>query len=402
MSPILGLCPNLLCRSVAKQVLTEPLNAQRQDCHCGAHSPQGRATQEVLTLASRSAIHARARRFLKRHHPNRRTGVKCEHIPCGGRAMATRTAFLMRSLHIFPILLSVICLLAAAEAQHGGGGGHSGGGHSGGGHFGGGHSSGRHSGGSHAGRHFGWLHVGSGKHSGPHAKFEASSPSSSPHPPSHLPTPGLMPFRPRISPTLLWSPSLFPPHTGGRVSFVSSHVRPHHHKFLRNRFPRFASSGCFFNGATEVCFFEPFLPLLSFSGDFDLFDSGFDLGGDSLDLSDGSQELTQSEMSAIPPTVNPSDDDAAHGNSTLRPGARLGAATEDGIVGKGVFLLVLKNGASHAVTDYWVVDGYLEYISPDGTRSHIPLEALDLQNTMIRNAPRGLPFVLRSTPAWNR
>jgi hypothetical protein len=309
--------------------------------------------------------------------------------------MATRTAFLMRSLHIFPILLSVICLLAA-EAQHGGGGGHSGGGH-----FGGGHSSGRHSGGSHAGGHFGWLHVGSGKHSGPHAKFEASSPSSSPHPPSHLPTPGLMPFRPRISPTLLWSP-LFPPHPGGRVSFVSSHVRPHHHNFLRNRFPRFASSGCFFNGATEVCFFEPFLPLLSFSGDFDLFDSGFGFGGDSLDLSDGSQELTQSEMSAIPPTVNPSDDDAAHGNSTLRPGARLGAATEDGIVGKGVFLLVLKNGASHAVTDYWVVDSYLEYISPDGTRSHIPLEALDLQNTMIRNAPRGLPFVLRSTPAWNR
>jgi hypothetical protein len=191
--------------------------------------------------------------------------------------MATRTAFLMRSLHIFPILLSVICLLAAAEAQHGGGGGHSGGGH-----FGGGHSSGRHSGGSHAGGHFGWLHVGLGKHSGPHAKFEASSPSSSPHPPSHLPTPGLMPFRPRISPTLLWSPSLFPPHPGGRVSFVSSLVRPHHHNFLRNRFPRFTSSGCFFNGATEVCFFEPFLPLLSFSGDFDLFDSGFGFGGTRL------------------------------------------------------------------------------------------------------------------------
>lgn len=100
--------------------------------------------------------------------------------------MATRTAFLMRSLHVFPILLSVICLRAAAEAQHGGGGGHSRGGH------------------------FGWLHVGFGKHSGPHAKFEAPSPSSSPRPPSHLPTPGLMPFRPRISPTLLWSPSLFP------------------------------------------------------------------------------------------------------------------------------------------------------------------------------------------------
>ena len=54
------------------------------------------------------------------------------------------------------------------------------------------------------------------------------------------------------------------------------------------------------------------------------------------------------------------------------------------------------------MTDYWIADGYLEYISPDGTRSHIPLEALDLQNTVIKNTPRGLPFVLRSAPAQNR
>jgi hypothetical protein len=63
---------------------------------------------------------------------------------------------------------------------------------------------------------------------------------------------------------------------------------------------------------------------------------------------------------------------------------------------------VLNNGTSYAVTDYWIADGYLEYISPDGTRSHIPLEALDLQNTVVQNAPRGLPFVLRSAPAQNR
>jgi len=38
-------------------------------------------------------------------------------------------------------------------------------------------------------------------------------------------------------------------------------------------------------------------------------------------------------------------------------------------------------------------------VSPDGTRSHVPLDALDLQGTVLRNAPRGLAFVLRSTPA---
>ena len=64
--------------------------------------------------------------------------------------------------------------------------------------------------------------------------------------------------------------------------------------------------------------------------------------------------------------------------------------------------MVLNNGTSHAVTDYWAADGYLEYINPDGTRSHIPLEALDLQKTVSANAFRGRPFVLRSTPAENR
>ncbi|HXP43762.1 MAG TPA: hypothetical protein VN833_26165 [Candidatus Acidoferrales bacterium] len=309
--------------------------------------------------------------------------------------MATRTAFLVSSSRILPILLSVVCLLAFAEAQHGGGGG---GGHSGGGHFGGGHSSGGHSGGSHAGGHFGWLRSRSGKHPPRHAGFRASSTSDpSPHAPSHLwnPTPARKPSISRISPTLLWSPPLFPLRPDGKVFLVSSRVRPRR-GFFFNRFPRLSSSGCFFNGVSQVCFFEPFLPLLSCSRYFDPFYFGF--GGDSLDVGDelNSQELRQSEMSAIPPTANPSDDD------TARPGATIGTATEDRVLGEGVFLLVLNNGTSRAVADYWVADGYLEYISPDGTRSHVPLEALDLQNTVTQNAPRGVPFVLRSAPAQNR
>ncbi|MGA2643593.1 MAG: hypothetical protein ABSF15_02700 [Candidatus Sulfotelmatobacter sp.] len=81
--------------------------------------------------------------------------------------------------------------------------------------------------------------------------------------------------------------------------------------------------------------------------------------------------------------------------------ARVRLSTENQAPGKGVFLVVLKNGISHAVTDYWVADGYLEYISPDGTRSHFRLDALDLQNTVTQNAPRGLPFVLRTAPVGN-
>jgi len=55
--------------------------------------------------------------------------------------MAKRIAFLVRPTRIILTLVALMCLLAPAEAQHGGGGGHSAGGH-----FGGGHSSGRHSG----------------------------------------------------------------------------------------------------------------------------------------------------------------------------------------------------------------------------------------------------------------
>jgi len=318
------------------------------------------------------------------------------HIPWVGDAMATRTTLLVLSPRILPILLSVICLLASAEAQHGGGGG---GGHFGGG--GGGHSSG----GSHTGGHFGWLHFGLGKHSARHAEFGASSTSdSSSYVSSHLwniPTAARAPSIPRIPPTLLWSPPLFLNRPDGRVSFVSSPVRPHR-GFFFNRLRRFSSSGCLLNGVTQICFFEPFLPLLSCSGEFGVFYSGF--GGDSLDLGDdlNSQGPTQWEMSAIPAPANPSDDDTAEGNSSERHGATLSAATEQQALGKGVFLLVLNDGTSHAVTDYWAADGYLEYISPDGTRGHIPLEALDLQNTVTQNAPRGLPFVLRSTPAQDR
>jgi hypothetical protein len=177
-----------------------------------------------------------------------------------------------------------------------------------------------------------------------------------------------------------------------------------HRGFFFNRFPRFSSSGCFLNGVTQVCFFEPFLPLFSCSGDFDGFYSGFGLAGDSLDLEGNlnSQGPTRREMSAISPPANPPDDDTAKVSSLGRPGATLGAASEQPVLGKGVFLLVLNNGTSAAVTEYWVADGYLEYISPDGTRGHVPLEVLDLQSTVTQNTPRGLPFVLRFAPARNR
>jgi hypothetical protein len=309
--------------------------------------------------------------------------------------MAIGFAFLARSRRILPMLLSLVCLLAPAQAQHGGGGGHSGGGH-----FGGGHSSGSHSRGSRTGGHFGWLRFGFGKHSARHIESSASSTSNtSPVAPSRLrniSTPARAPSR--IPSTFLWSRPLSA-NSPERNGFIDSSALRRDRLFLHHRFRRFPSSGCFLNGINQICFFEPFLPLFGFYAGFDLFYIGFD-----GDLDDGvdSQDLMQPEMSTITPSSNLSDEDPAKGNSSTSAQAALGAARGNQALDNGVFLLVLKDGTTHAVIDYWVADDYLEYVSPDGTRSHIPLETLDLQNTVSQNATRRLPFVLRFAPEQDR
>jgi hypothetical protein len=109
-------------------------------------------------------------------------------------------------------------------------------------------------------------------------------------------------------------------------------------------------------------------------------------------------------MSAIPPTADPSDDDTAEGNSSVHPQVTLGAATEgEGqALGKRVFLLVLNNGTSHAVTDYWVADGYLSNTSARTAHAAFRSKLLPCKTQVNKNAPRDLPFVLRSAPAQNR
>jgi hypothetical protein len=300
--------------------------------------------------------------------------------------MATRNAVVARASVIFFTLLCVLYFVEIAEGQHGGGGG---GGHSGGGHFGG-HSSSGHSGESKGRGHFGRLHFGwhSGRHRGAGASTSLETPS---HVPSELWNLGAASRTRSIPTTLLWSPQLFPAHGGSRVSFGSFPGRPH--RVFFHGFPRFSSSGCFFNGMTQICFFEPFFPLLSCYGDFD-----FGFGGGPVDSGDGidSQGNAQPEMSVIAAPDSSPDEEAAEG--PLPPGAAGTSATDVQDSGKGVFVLVLHDGARRAVTDYWMADGYLEYISPDGTRSHIPIDALDLQNTVTENAPRGLAFVLRAAP----
>ena len=235
------------------------------------------------------------------------------------------------------------------------------------------------------------MKLGLGRHSAPIAR-------SAPEPMNNwtssswsFNTPGLVGSSHGLPSTMMWSPGRLEPKSGHEISFASAppHFR-HCHPFRHH--PFFGSSACFFNGISQVCFFEPFFPLLGV-GDF---------GSEDLDAADfgaNSSGIPEEDMAGIsepaaplaqaPPDAN---EDSARSAQAWR------GASEDWDLGKDVYVLVLQNGATRPVSSYWAADEYLEYVSPDGTRSHIPLSALDLAGTVARNQSRGIPFVLRSPP----
>jgi hypothetical protein len=292
--------------------------------------------------------------------------------------------FLLRSMRTVLISWGVsLCLATAALAQHGGGGGgHFGGGHFGGGHFGhGGHSS-HASAGRTGGHHWGWLHFGSRRRAD-HDRVPS-------YMANEFRTAELIGSRNRLPSTYIRTVPLRSMLSSPAVRFSTfNHFRRHRGFFSRD-FRRFPGSGCFFNGFSQVCFYEPAWSLLCFSGfDWFPFDWGFgDDNGYSDDNGYASNATDTTDMTA-PPTDSGSEESVA--NSPAPPQPLRGLDLDP-----RVFLLILKNGAERVVTDYWLSDGYIEYVSRDGSRSHIPVDALDLTETVRDNAARGLSFVLRS------
>ncbi|MFY9732008.1 MAG: hypothetical protein WAK24_15485, partial [Candidatus Acidiferrales bacterium] len=61
-------------------------------------------------------------------------------------------------------------------------------------------------------------------------------------------------------------------------------------------------------------------------------------------------------------------------------------------------VLFLKDGTVYAITDYWVADNKLHYITNYGGENSIPLDQLDMQRTVDVNAKRGINITLRPTP----
>jgi hypothetical protein len=59
-------------------------------------------------------------------------------------------------------------------------------------------------------------------------------------------------------------------------------------------------------------------------------------------------------------------------------------------------VLYLNDGKTYEVSDYWVADNQLHYISNHGSESTIDLDQVDLQRTVDENAKRGTQFTLKT------
>jgi hypothetical protein len=61
-------------------------------------------------------------------------------------------------------------------------------------------------------------------------------------------------------------------------------------------------------------------------------------------------------------------------------------------------VLFMKDGTVYAITDYWVADNKLHYVTNYGGENSLPLEQIDMQRTVDVNAKRGIKITLRPTP----
>ena len=62
-------------------------------------------------------------------------------------------------------------------------------------------------------------------------------------------------------------------------------------------------------------------------------------------------------------------------------------------------LLQLKDGLMYGLTDYWLEDGRLHYITSYGGENSVPIEQIDFDKTVQLNWERGVEFVLRPKPS---
>jgi hypothetical protein len=104
-----------------------------------------------------------------------------------------------------------------------------------------------------------------------------------------------------------------------------------------------------------------------------------------------SPDNTDSYLLAAPGTGGA---DSVTGSSNGTQELRTDAAPEQTYV-----LLYLKDGTSFAVSDYWLADGKLHYVTSYGGDNAVDESRVDLQRTVNENAARGVDFTLKPQAA---
>lgn len=61
-------------------------------------------------------------------------------------------------------------------------------------------------------------------------------------------------------------------------------------------------------------------------------------------------------------------------------------------------VLYLKNGTIYLISDYWLANNQIHYVTGNGAEHTIDLDQVDLQQTVDVNAKRGVNFTLRAAP----
>jgi len=72
-----------------------------------------------------------------------------------------------------------------------------------------------------------------------------------------------------------------------------------------------------------------------------------------------------------------------------------GSSPEEIQAEKILFVLYMKDGSVYAVTNYWIADGKLHYLTSYGGENTIEMSDLDLQKTVDVNSKRGVDFTLK-------
>jgi len=142
-----------------------------------------------------------------------------------------------------------------------------------------------------------------------------------------------------------------------------------------------------------------------FGGDFGCFDDGFFFDpfffGGFFPGAFGSNEFDGSAQAAEPDSVEADlayqEREAGNVNYQTTLLNDQPAPSPKVAKPKPIILLQLTDGSMYGLTDYWVVDDRLRYVTDYGGENSVPLSRIDFEKTNQLNADRGVKFYVQAT-----